>query len=82
MSEISVYYTVVIVDAETPQCNDVPHPPKVITGSRRFHALIGVVMIVHAGFAKLLAAAPQREGTLSRTRLGPIQKGLQPAAQF
>ena len=52
-----------------------------ITGSRRFHALIGVVMIVHAGFAKLLAAAPRREGTLGKTRLGPIQKALQPAAR-
>jgi hypothetical protein len=51
-----------------------------ITGSRRFHALIAVVMIVHAGFAKLLAAAPRREGTLGKTRLGPIQKALQPAA--
>jgi hypothetical protein len=52
-----------------------------ITGSRRFHALIGVVMIVHVGFAKLLAAAPRREGTLGKTRLGPIQKALQPVAR-
>ncbi len=52
-----------------------------ITGSRRFHALIGVVMIVHAGFAKLLAAAPRREGTFGKIRLGPIQKALQPAAR-
>ena len=52
-----------------------------ITGSRRFHALIGVVMIVHASFAKLLAAAPRREGTLGKARLGPIQKALQPATR-
>jgi hypothetical protein len=52
-----------------------------ITGARRFHALIAVVMIVHAAFAKLLAAVPRREGTLGKTRLGPIQKALQPAAK-
>jgi hypothetical protein len=48
-----------------------------ITGSRRFHALIAAVMIVHAGFATLLAAAPRREGTLGKLRPGPIQKALQ-----
>jgi len=52
-----------------------------IKGARRFHALIGVVMIVHASFAKLLAAAPRREGSLGKTRLGPIQKALQPATK-
>ena len=53
-----------------------------ITGARRFHALIGMVMIVHVAFAKLLAAAPRREGTLGKMRLGPIQKALRetPAA--
>ena len=47
-----------------------------ITGARRFHALVGAVMIVHAAFATLLAAAPRREGTLGKLRLGPIQKAL------
>ena len=48
-----------------------------ITGASRFHALVGVVMVVHAGFATLLASAPRREGTLGKLRLGPIQKALQ-----
>ena len=53
-----------------------------ITGARRFHAMIGTVMIVHAAFATLLAAAPRREGTLGKLRLGPLQKALRetPAA--
>jgi hypothetical protein len=53
-----------------------------ITGSRRFHAMVGAVMIVHVAFATLLAAAPRREGTLGKLRLGPIQKALaqRPAA--
>ncbi len=38
---------------------------------------IGVVMIVHAAFATLLAMAPRREGTLGKLRLGPIAKALQ-----
>jgi len=47
-----------------------------ITGARRFHAYLGAVMVVHAGFATLLAAAPRREGTLCYTRLSPIAKAL------
>lgn len=47
-----------------------------ISGARRFHAMVGTVMIVHVAFATLLAAAPRREGTLGKTRLGPIQKAL------
>jgi len=47
-----------------------------ITGARRFHAMIGAVLIVHVAFATLLAAAPRREGTLGKLRLGPIQKAL------
>jgi len=47
-----------------------------ITGSRRFHALIGTLMIVHAAFATLLASTPRREGTLGKVRLSPIQKAL------
>lgn len=47
-----------------------------VTGSRRFFALLGVVLVVHAGFATLLAAAPRREGTLGKTRLSPIAQAL------
>jgi hypothetical protein len=49
-----------------------------ITGSRRFHGMVGAVMVVHLAFATLLAAAPRREGTLGKLRLGPIQEALQP----
>jgi hypothetical protein len=48
-----------------------------IVGARRFHAMVGTVMLVHVAFATLLAAAPRREGTLGKLRLGPIQKALQ-----
>jgi hypothetical protein len=48
-----------------------------ITGAQRFHAMVGAVLIVHAAFATLLAAAPRREGTLGKLRLSPIQKALQ-----
>jgi hypothetical protein len=53
-----------------------------ITGSRRFHAMVGAVLIVHAAFATLLAGAPRREGTLGKLRMSPIQKALRegPAA--
>jgi hypothetical protein len=53
-----------------------------IVGARRFHAMVGAVLVVHVAFATLLAAAPRREGTLGKLRLGPIQKALaqQPAA--
>jgi hypothetical protein len=50
-----------------------------ITGSRRFHAFIGAVMVVHAAFATLLAATPRRFGPMGQIRLGPIQKALQEA---
>jgi hypothetical protein len=48
-----------------------------ITGARRFHGMIGAVMVVHLAFATALAAAPRREGTLGKLRLGPIQEALQ-----
>ena len=48
-----------------------------VTGARRFHANVSVVMLVHAGLATLLAACPRREGTLGKTRLSPIAKALQ-----
>ena len=47
-----------------------------IVGARRFHAHVGAVLIVHLGLATLLAAAPRREGTLGRMKLGPIAKAL------
>jgi len=47
-----------------------------IVGARRFHALVGVVMVAHLAFATQLAAAPRREGTLSKMRLSPIAQRL------
>jgi hypothetical protein len=47
-----------------------------VTGAERFHANVGVVMLVHAGLATLLAACPRHEGTLGQTRLSPIAKAL------
>ena len=47
-----------------------------ITGAERFHANVGVVMVVHIGLATLLAACPRREGTLGKMRLGAIAKAL------
>ena len=49
-----------------------------ITGARRFAGMVGTVMVVHLAFATVLAAAPRREGTLGKLRLGPLQKALQP----
>lgn len=47
-----------------------------VVGTRRFLAQVGAVMIVHAAFATLLAAAPRREGTLGKMRLSPIAQAL------
>jgi hypothetical protein len=47
-----------------------------VTGSRRFFALLGVILVVHASFATLLAMAPRWEGTLGQTKLSPIAKAL------
>jgi Transposase DDE domain/Transposase domain (DUF772) len=47
-----------------------------IKGSRRFHAWVGAVMVVHAAFATLLASAPRYEGTLGKMRLSPIAQAL------
>lgn len=47
-----------------------------ITGSQRFHAKVGTVLIVHAAFATLLAAAPRTGGTLGKMNLSPIAKAL------
>jgi hypothetical protein len=48
-----------------------------VTGARRFHAYVGVVMAVCVAFAVLLAKAPRREGRLGKTRLSPIALALQ-----
>lgn len=47
-----------------------------LTGSRRFFALLGVILVVQAAFATLLAMAPRRQGTLGQTKLSPIAKAL------
>jgi hypothetical protein len=47
-----------------------------VTGARRFHALVGTVMIVHEAFATVLASLPRRQGTLGKMRLSPIAKAL------
>ena len=47
-----------------------------VSGSRRFFALLGVVLVVHGAFATLLAMAPRWEGTLGQTKLSPIAKAL------
>jgi Transposase DDE domain len=50
-----------------------------LTGARRFHAYIGVVMVVCVGLATLLALTPRREGSMGDTRLGPIALALEEA---
>jgi hypothetical protein len=52
-----------------------------LTGSRRFVAQVGVVLVVHAVFATLLASAPRREGTLGKIGLSPIAEALKAKAQ-
>jgi len=49
-----------------------------ITGARRFAGMVGAVMVVPLAFATLLAAAPRREGTLGKRRLGPLPAALPP----
>ena len=44
-------------------------------GARRFHALVGVVMVAHLAFATQLAVTP-RDGTLGKMRLSPIAQRL------
>lgn len=50
-----------------------------VTGSRRFHAFVGTVLVVHLVLATLLARAPRWEGTLGKTRLGPVAEALRRA---
>jgi Transposase DDE domain len=48
-----------------------------VVGARRFHAMAGVVMLVHLALATTLARAGRTEGkTLGGTRLSPIAEAL------
>jgi len=47
-----------------------------ITGSARFYAYVGAIMVAHLGFATLLAARPQSERTLGRMRLAPLKRAM------
>jgi hypothetical protein len=48
-----------------------------IAGAARFHGFFSTVMIIHATFATLLAAAPRHGGVLNQTRLSTISRALQ-----
>lgn len=49
-----------------------------VTGAARFHAHLHTILLVHIGFATLLAMAPRYEGrSLSPTRLSVITRRLQ-----
>lgn len=47
-----------------------------VVGARRFHAHVGVVMVVHAALARWLAGQPRYEGSLSAVSLSPIAQAL------
>jgi hypothetical protein len=47
-----------------------------VIGARRFHAHVGVVMVVHLALAVWLAKQPRWEGTLSAVSLSPIAQAL------
>jgi hypothetical protein len=47
-----------------------------VSGARRFHALVGAIMVVHLGLATVLASAPRWSGTLGKMRLTPIAQQL------
>lgn len=47
-----------------------------IRGSRRFHAFVGAVMVVHLGLATVLARLPRSGGPLGKMRLSPIAEKL------
>jgi hypothetical protein len=51
-----------------------------LTGPRRFHAQVGIVLLVHAALATLLARAPRRTGTLGALRLSTVAKALREQA--
>ena len=47
-----------------------------VYGSRRFHAHVGAVLIVHLGLATVLAQAERYEGSYGKMRLSPIAAAL------
>lgn len=47
-----------------------------VYGSRRFHAHVGAVMLVHLAFATLLAQAERYEGAYGKMKLSPLAKVL------
>jgi hypothetical protein len=47
-----------------------------VVGARRFHAHVGVVMVVHLALARWLAKQPRWEGSLSAVSLSPIAQAL------
>jgi hypothetical protein len=47
-----------------------------VIGARRFHAHVGVVMVVHLALARWLAKQPRWEGSLSAVSLSPIAEAL------
>lgn len=47
-----------------------------VYGSRRFHAHVGAVLVVHLAFATLLARAERYEGTFGKMKLSPVAVAL------
>jgi hypothetical protein len=47
-----------------------------VIGARRFHAHVGVVMVVHMALARWLAKQPRWEGTLGAVSISPIAQAL------
>ncbi len=47
-----------------------------VVGARRFHAHVGVVMVVHLALARWLAKQPRWEGSLSAVSISPIAQAL------
>lgn len=47
-----------------------------VYGSRRFHAHVGAVMVVHLAMATLLAQAERYEGSWGKMHLSPVAKAL------
>jgi hypothetical protein len=47
-----------------------------VVGARRFHALVGIVMLVHLALATTLARSKREVKTLGTTRLDPISEAL------
>jgi len=47
-----------------------------VIGARRFHAHVGVVMVVHVALARWLAGQPRWEGTLGQVSVSPIAQAL------